>query len=116
MRLTTVLAATVVASGSLLVASAPVDAGPVAPTVAATAAARPTELRILTVPHPGQTNHNGGQLMFGSGGNLYISTGDGGAENDSLGNAEKLTSALAKLLRIDVNHSCGSKHYCIPSG
>ena len=33
---------------------------------------------VLTVAHPGQTNHNGGQLQFGADGMLFIGTGDGG--------------------------------------
>jgi hypothetical protein len=58
-----------------------------------------------TIPHPGQTNHNGGQLQFGPEGYLYISTGDGGGANDQLHNAQNLGSLLGKILRIDPNSS-----------
>ena len=34
---------------------------------------------ILTIPHPTNTNHNGGMLAFGRDGYLYIGVGDGGS-------------------------------------
>ncbi len=37
---------------------------------------------MLTIPHPGQSNHNGGKLAFGHDGYLYAGTGDGGGGND----------------------------------
>jgi glucose/arabinose dehydrogenase len=55
------------------------------------------------IPHPGQTNHNGGHLSFGPDGYLYIGTGDGGGGNDPLNNAQNPQSLLGKMLRIDVN-------------
>ncbi len=48
-------------------------------------------------------NHNGGGIVFGPDGYLYIATGDGGSSGDPGGNAQKLDSYLGKLLRIDVD-------------
>jgi hypothetical protein len=56
---------------------------------------------LLTIPHPNHTNHYGGQLQFGPEGNLFISTGDGGGENDEDHNSQDLGSELGKILRID---------------
>lgn len=68
--------------------------------------ADPTSEQILLVfPHPNQTNHNGGQLMFGPDGYLYIGTGDGGGGGDPYENAQDLNSLLGKILRIDVGGS-----------
>ena len=80
----------------------------------ATSVAATSERHLLTVPHPQQTNHNGGQLFFGHRGYLYITTGDGGGGGDPYANAENLNSLSGKLLRINVNSSCGKRHYCIP--
>ena len=48
-------------------------------------------------------NHNGGDLKFGPDGMLYISTGDGGGQEDPMNNAQKLGNLLGKILRVDVN-------------
>ena len=64
------------------------------------ASATPTP--VLSIPHPTNTNHNGGLLMFGPDGMLYIGTGDGGSAGDPPGNAQNTNSLLGKLLRIDV--------------
>src|SRR4051794_28699394 len=74
-----------------------------------------TEVRLVTVPHPQYTNHNGGQLMFGHDGLLYVTTGDGGGGGDPFDNARKLTSLSGKLLRGNAEHFCNKKHYCVPS-
>jgi hypothetical protein len=64
-----------------------------------------TELRLLRFPQP-EFNHNGGQLEFGPGGYLFIFTGDGGGSGDQhgggCGNAQRKTTLLGKILRIDV--------------
>jgi hypothetical protein len=70
---------------------------------------------LLTIPHPEDTNHYGGQLQFGPEGDLFISTGDGGGKNDVHENAQNLERPLGKLLRIDPNPS-GLLPYTVPPG
>jgi glucose/arabinose dehydrogenase len=82
----------------------------------ATSVAASTERRIITVPHPVNTNHNAGGLAFGAHGLLFISTGDGGGGGDPSDNARDLTSLSGKILRLDVDHRCGTRNYCIPDG
>jgi glucose/arabinose dehydrogenase len=68
---------------------------------------------LLTIPHPGESNHYGGQVQFGPEGDLFISTGDGGGENDEHENAQDLDSLLGKILRIDPDPS-GLLPYTVP--
>ncbi len=60
-----------------------------------------TETKVITVAHPVNTNHNGGQLQFGPDGYLYAGTGDGGSGGDPPNNAQNTTVLLGKLLRLD---------------
>jgi glucose/arabinose dehydrogenase len=59
---------------------------------------------LLTLPHPGFTNHNGGMLAFApDDGRLYVGTGDGGGGCDPSDNSQNPASPLGKLLRLDVD-------------
>ena len=69
---------------------------------------------LLTFPQP-FANHNGGSLVFGPDGYLYIGTGDGGSAGDPNKNGQNLSSILGKMLRIDVNTPGSGKPYSIPS-
>ena len=71
-----------------------------------------SEQSIILFNHPNYSNHNGGQLAFGSDGYLYIGTGDGGGGGDPTGNAQNPASLLGKLLRIDVESSVNP--YLVP--
>jgi glucose/arabinose dehydrogenase len=75
-----------------------------------------TALRIITIAHPTNNNHNGGQLLFGPDGMLYFGTGDGGGAGDPNNNAQNLNSLLGKMLRLDVRNANSGKPYDIPSG
>jgi glucose/arabinose dehydrogenase len=71
--------------------------------------------RVIVVPHPGESNHNGGQVTFGPDGKLYAATGDGGGAGDPRENAQNKHVLLGKLLRINP-HKHGSKPYKAPRG
>ncbi len=68
----------------------------------ANAADPQTLRRVITIPHPGFTNHYGGMLAFGPDGYLYAATGDGGGAGDPNGNSQNPLSLLGKMLRLDV--------------
>jgi uncharacterized repeat protein (TIGR03806 family) len=73
---------------------------------------------ILQVNQP-ESNHNGGNIAFGPDGFLYIGLGDGGGGGDahgSIGNGQRLSTLLGKMLRIDVNGTTGATRYAIPAG
>jgi len=67
---------------------------------------------VLFVPQP-FSNHNGGNLVFGPDGYLYIGLGDGGSGGDPDGNGQSLQTLLGKMLRISPRPSDGDP-YGIP--
>jgi len=62
-----------------------------------------TSTPIITIPHPGASNHNGGKLNFGPDGHLYFATGDGGGGNDPSNNAQNGNVLLGKMLRLNID-------------
>ena len=72
-----------------------------------------SERVVLEVPQPFQ-NHNGGQLVFGPDGNLYVALGDGGGGGDPFGNGQNTSSLLGSILRIDVRSIDSNGTYSIP--
>ena len=56
---------------------------------------------ILAVDQP-FANHNGGQILFGPDGYLYLGLGDGGGSGDPDGRGQSLTDLFGAILRLDV--------------
>lgn len=65
---------------------------------------------VHTIDQP-YANHNGGQLLFGPDGYLYIGMGDGGDAGDPQNRAQNINTLLGKMLRIDID---GGSPYAIP--
>ncbi|UCE12554.1 MAG: PQQ-dependent sugar dehydrogenase [Candidatus Heimdallarchaeota archaeon] len=66
---------------------------------------------LLEVNQP-YSNHNGGQLEFGSDGYLYLALGDGGSGGDPLRNGQNRSTLLGSILRLNVDNT---STYSIPS-
>ena len=58
--------------------------------------------QLLFVDQP-YSNHNGGEVVFGPDGRLYVGMGDGGAGGDPENRAQNPGSRLGKLLALNVN-------------
>jgi uncharacterized repeat protein (TIGR03806 family) len=70
-----------------------------------------SEELLLVVSQP-YSNHNGGTILFGSDGYLYLGLGDGGSGGDPGDRAQDPDELLGKMLRIDVD---GGDPYAIPA-
>lgn len=66
-----------------------------------------SEREVLAVAQP-FGNHNGGHLLYGPDGMLYIGMGDGGSGGDPQGNGQNSGTLLGSLLRFEVNPGDGS--------
>ncbi|MEP6688408.1 MAG: PQQ-dependent sugar dehydrogenase [Gemmatimonadales bacterium] len=69
-----------------------------------------SEIVLLTAEQP-FSNHNGGQIVFGPDGMLYISLGDGGSGGDPGGRGQSVADLLGGILRVDVSSGTG---YTVP--
>jgi glucose/arabinose dehydrogenase len=76
-----------------------------------------SEQIVFEMAQPGGHN-NGGNLLFGPDGYLYLGMGDGGnddSDSSQAGNGQLTNNLLGKILRIDVSGMTGSRRYKIPA-
>lgn len=78
-----------------------------------TTASVDSEVELMRIDQP-FWNHNGGTIVFGPDGYLYVALGDGGKANDPLQSGQDLSQLLGSILRIDVNQSTANQAYGIP--
>ncbi len=71
-----------------------------------------SEKRLIELEQP-YSNHNGGNILFGPDGYLYIGFGDGGSGGDPKGHGQNTKTLLGAMLRLDVDHG---DPYAIPPG
>ncbi len=77
---------------------------------------RGSRRELLMVEQP-FANHNGGQLVVGPDGFLYVGLGDGGSGGDPQGNGQNPETLLGSILRIDPEGGGGEgPAYGIPPG
>jgi glucose/arabinose dehydrogenase len=70
-----------------------------------------SELLVLAADQP-FPNHNGGQVLFGPDGYLYVTLGDGGSSGDPGDRGQSLADLLGSILRIQPLEAGG---YAVPS-
>ena len=73
--------------------------------------AEPGTARVVLAIDQPFSNHNGGLVLFGPDGMLYVGMGDGGSGGDPQGNGQNVGALLGKMLRIDVD---GALPYAVP--
>jgi len=74
----------------------------------------PDSERVILRIMKNNEHHHGGRIIFGPDGFLYIGIGDGNSSANDY--AQRLTTLLGKMIRIDINGTTGSALYRIPSG
>jgi glucose/arabinose dehydrogenase len=72
-----------------------------------------TERVLLTIARP-FWNHDGGCILFGPNGKLFITHGDGGSREDPQDNGQNLATLRGTILRIDVDRPTRARPYSIP--
>jgi glucose/arabinose dehydrogenase len=76
-----------------------------------------SEQIVFEMAQPGGHN-NGGHLLFGPDGFLYLGIGDGGNDDSAsgaAGNGQLTNNLLGKILRVDVSGTTGTRRYRIPA-
>jgi glucose/arabinose dehydrogenase len=76
-----------------------------------------SEQILFELAQPGGHN-NGGHVLFGPDGFLYLGVGDGGNDDNAsgvVGNGQTTTNLLGKILRLDVGGSAPGLRYRIPT-
>jgi uncharacterized repeat protein (TIGR03806 family) len=58
--------------------------------------------------------HDGGDLVFGHDGMLYVTSGDGTSDSDRWLSAQDATNLLGGVLRLDVDHPADGMMYSVP--
>ncbi|MEO7987546.1 MAG: PQQ-dependent sugar dehydrogenase [Gemmatimonadales bacterium] len=64
--------------------------------------ADPASEQVVLTAEQSFENHNGGELLFGPDGLLYLGLGDGGSGGDPDGRGQDLTDLLGSILRLDL--------------
>jgi glucose/arabinose dehydrogenase len=72
-----------------------------------------SETVLLQVAQP-YRNHNGGHILFGPHGYLYVGMGDGGNAGDPQNNGQNPRTLLGALLRLDVDQGGDAAPYAVP--
>lgn len=72
-----------------------------------------SERVILQVQQP-FINHNGGTVIFGPDGYLYVALGDGGKLPVLSDNGQNRSTLLGSILRIDVDRAAAGRPYSVP--
>jgi len=73
----------------------------------------PDSERILFNIPKESVHHHGGRIAFGPDGFLYLAMGDGNSYRND--NAQKMTTLLGKVIRIDIRGTTGAALYRIPA-
>jgi uncharacterized repeat protein (TIGR03806 family) len=58
--------------------------------------------------------HDGGGIVFGHDGMLYVSSGDGTSDSDGWVTGQDVSDLAGGVLRIDVEHPDGTRRYSVP--
>jgi glucose/arabinose dehydrogenase len=72
--------------------------------------AEPDSARVVLATNHSAGNHNGGQIMFGPEGLLYVTMGD----NATSANAQSINNYFGKILRIDPRDPPGEASFSVP--